>query len=148
MRSAGSFSGSGGDRESVTLALDAHQSGGKRQCDTLDRFMVHKRRAEEALEASRLIYTIVRPGGMERPQDDYKVTHNVALSPRDTRFGGQVSRLQVAELIATAVANTDLAENKVSSLCCSNILLMRWNICSACVDFHARARCLLFLARF
>ena len=51
------------------------------------------RRAEKALEASRLIYTIVRPGGMERPQDDYKVTHNVALSPRDTLFGGQVSRL-------------------------------------------------------
>lgn len=57
----------------------------------------------------------VRPGGMERPQDDYKLTHNVTLSPRDTRFGGQVSRLQVAELVGAAVANTQLAENKVSA---------------------------------
>ena len=56
---------------------------------------------------------------MERPQDDYKVTHNVALSPRDTLFGGQVSRLQVAELIATAVRKTEVAENKASSLRCS-----------------------------
>ena len=32
---------------------------------------------------------------MERPTDDYKDTHNVRLAPRDTLFGGQVSRLQV-----------------------------------------------------
>ena len=55
----------------------------------------------------------VRPGGMERPQDDYKLTNNVKLLPRDTLFGGQVSRLQVAELIGAAVANTNIAENKV-----------------------------------
>ncbi len=83
--------------------------------DSFQPTMIRWLRAEEALEASRLVYTIVRPGGMERPQDDYKVTHKVALSPRDTLFGGQVSRLQVAELIATAVAKTDLAENKASS---------------------------------
>ena len=35
-------------------------------------------------------YTIVRPGGMERPKDDYKETHNLVLKPRDTIFGGQV----------------------------------------------------------
>lgn len=40
-------------------------------------------------------YAIVRPGGMERPTDDYKKTHNVRLLPRDSVFGGQVSRLQV-----------------------------------------------------
>ena len=55
----------------------------------------------------------VRPGGMERPQDDYKLTNNMKLLPRDTLFGGQVSRLQVAELIGAAVADTDIAENKV-----------------------------------
>ncbi len=55
----------------------------------------------------------VRPGGMERPQDDYKLTNNVKLLPRDTLFGGQVSRLQVAELIGAAIADTDIAENKV-----------------------------------
>ncbi|PNH03431.1 Pyruvate decarboxylase isozyme 2 [Tetrabaena socialis] len=30
-------------------------------------------------------------GGMERPTDDYKRTHNLVLKPRDTTFGGQVS---------------------------------------------------------
>lgn len=34
-------------------------------------------------------------GGMERPRDDYKLTHNVRLATRDKLFGGQVSRLQV-----------------------------------------------------
>jgi hypothetical protein len=34
-------------------------------------------------------------GGMERPTDSYKKTHNLVLSKRDTTFGGQVSRLQV-----------------------------------------------------
>lgn len=42
-----------------------------------------------------MTYAIVRPGGMERPTDDYKKTHNVRLLPRDSVFGGQVSRLQV-----------------------------------------------------
>lgn len=32
---------------------------------------------------------------MERPTDSHKKTHNVILSPRDTTFGGTVSRLQV-----------------------------------------------------
>lgn len=71
-----------------------------------------KRQAEEALEKSGLPYLIVRPGGMERPQDDYKETHNVRLSTRDTLFGGQVSRLQIAELIATALSSPESAENK------------------------------------
>ncbi|KAK9791631.1 hypothetical protein WJX73_009116 [Symbiochloris irregularis] len=72
-----------------------------------------KRRAEKALEESGIAYTIVRPGGMERPPDTYKRTHNVVLAPRDTWFGGLVSRLQVAELVATAATNAGLAENKV-----------------------------------
>lgn len=57
-------------------------------------------------------YTIVRPGGMERPKDDYKATHNLVLKPRDSLFGGQVSRLQVAELVAATILNPELAENK------------------------------------
>ena len=75
--------------------------------------LVFKRKAEEALEASGLPYVIVRPGGMERPRDDYKLTHNVRLATRDKLFGGQVSRLQVAELVAAAAASPELAENKV-----------------------------------
>ena len=43
-----------------------------------------------ALENSGLNYVIVRPGGMERPTDSYKDTHNVRLSTADTLFGGQV----------------------------------------------------------
>lgn len=34
-------------------------------------------------------------GGMERPRDDHKLTHNVKLATRDKLFGGTVSRLQV-----------------------------------------------------
>ncbi|KAJ1410418.1 hypothetical protein SESBI_21913 [Sesbania bispinosa] len=56
--------------------------------------LVWKRKAEEALLASGLPYTIVRPGGMERPTDAYKETHNITLSTEDTLFGGQVSNLQ------------------------------------------------------
>ena len=75
--------------------------------------LIQKRRAEKALEDSGLPYVIVRPGGMERPTDDYKRTHNVRLETRDQLFGGQVSRLQVAELVSAAVASPELAENKV-----------------------------------
>ena len=52
--------------------------------------LIQKRRAEVALENSGLNYVIVRPGGMERPTDSYKETHNVRLSRADTLFGGQV----------------------------------------------------------
>lgn len=38
---------------------------------------------------------IVRPGGMERPTDAFKETHNITLSTEDTLFGGLVSNLQV-----------------------------------------------------
>jgi len=72
-----------------------------------------KRGSEVALEDSGLDYLIVRPGGMERPTDSYKDTHNVILQPADTLFGGQVSRLQVAELIAAAVTNPGASRNKI-----------------------------------
>ncbi|XP_011088334.2 protein TIC 62, chloroplastic isoform X1 [Sesamum indicum] len=72
-----------------------------------------KRKAEEALLASGLPYTIVRPGGMERPTDSYKETHNITLSEEDTLFGGQVSNLQVAELVAFMARNRSLSYCKV-----------------------------------
>ena len=78
--------------------------------------LLFKKKAEKALQASGIPYVIVRPGGMEKPTDAYKRTHNVRLAPRDKLFGGQVSRLQVAELIAAAVSNPDVAENKVRVL--------------------------------
>eukprot|EP00879_Flechtneria_rotunda_P001613 GHRR01001773.1.p1 GENE.GHRR01001773.1~~GHRR01001773.1.p1 ORF type:complete len:965 (+),score=490.83 GHRR01001773.1:1271-4165(+) len=78
--------------------------------------LTQKKRAEAALEKSGMSYLIVRPGGMERPTDDYKNTHNLTLKRRDSVFGGQVSRLQVAELITTAVLNPELATNKCVEL--------------------------------
>nr|XP_016513247.1 PREDICTED: protein TIC 62, chloroplastic-like isoform X2 [Nicotiana tabacum] len=75
--------------------------------------LVWKRKAEEALLASGLPYTIVRPGGMERPTDSYKETHNILLSEEDTLFGGQVSNLQVAELLAVMAKNRSLSYCKV-----------------------------------
>lgn len=75
--------------------------------------LIWKRKAEEALIASDLPYTIVRPGGMERPTDAYKETHNISLSQEDTLFGGQVSNLQVAELIAFMAKNRNLSYCKV-----------------------------------
>ncbi|KAK6131905.1 hypothetical protein DH2020_034342 [Rehmannia glutinosa] len=75
--------------------------------------LIWKRKAEEALLASGLPYTIVRPGGMERPTDSYKETHNITLSEEDTLFGGQVSNLQVAELMAFMAKNRSLSCCKV-----------------------------------
>ncbi|ESQ48005.1 hypothetical protein EUTSA_v10020309mg [Eutrema salsugineum] len=72
-----------------------------------------KRKAEEALIASGLNYAIVRPGGMERPTDAYKETHNLTLALDDTLFGGQVSNLQVAELLACMAKNPQLSFSKI-----------------------------------
>lgn len=74
--------------------------------------LIWKRKAEEALERSGMPYLIVRPGGMERPKDNHKYTHNVRLATRDTLFGGTVSRLQIAELITAAVISPESVTNK------------------------------------
>lgn len=75
--------------------------------------LIWKRKAEEALLASGLPYTIVRPGGMERPTDAFKETHNITLSTEDTLFGGLVSNLQIAELLAVTAKNPDLSYCKI-----------------------------------
>ncbi|XP_050366695.1 protein TIC 62, chloroplastic isoform X2 [Argentina anserina] len=75
--------------------------------------LIWKRKAEEALIASGLPYTIVRPGGMERPTDAFKETHNITLAREDTLFGGLVSNLQVAELMASIAKNPGLSYFKV-----------------------------------
>ncbi|KAF8405152.1 hypothetical protein HHK36_010051 [Tetracentron sinense] len=75
--------------------------------------LIWKRKAEEALIASGLPYAIVRPGGMERPTDAYKETHNILLAQEDSLFGGQVSNLQVAELMAFMAKNRSLSYCKV-----------------------------------
>ncbi|XP_078170949.1 protein TIC 62, chloroplastic-like isoform X2 [Carex rostrata] len=72
-----------------------------------------KQKAEEELISSGLPYTIVRPGGMERPTDSFKETHNLILAKEDTYFGGLVSNLQVAELMACMAKNSKLSYCKV-----------------------------------
>jgi len=72
-----------------------------------------KRRAEEALIASGIPYTIVRPGGMERPTDAFKETHNLVVAAEDTYVGGLVSNLQVAELIGCMAKHRRAAYCKV-----------------------------------
>ncbi|KAG5191104.1 Mss4-like protein [Tribonema minus] len=71
-----------------------------------------KHQSELLLAGSGLPYTIIRPGGMERPTDEYELTHNVRLARQDTFFGGQVSRLQVAKLVAVAAAQPEIAAGK------------------------------------
>jgi uncharacterized protein YbjT (DUF2867 family) len=74
----------------------------------------HKRDAELALVASGMAFTIVRPGGMEKPTDDYEKTHNITLHPADSIFGGQISRRQVAH---NADDNEALKVPFMSTLC-------------------------------
>jgi uncharacterized protein YbjT (DUF2867 family) len=57
--------------------------------------LIWKAKAEKTLQESQIPYTIVRPGGMERPTDAFKETHNLGLYRKDSLSGGQVSRLQV-----------------------------------------------------
>ncbi|CAM9740116.1 unnamed protein product [Chrysoparadoxa australica] len=75
--------------------------------------LTFKRKSELALVDSGLPYTIVRPGGMEKPEDDYDMAYDVVLRPADSTFGGLVSRKQVAKVVAAAVTNTELSANKV-----------------------------------
>lgn len=75
--------------------------------------LIWKRKAEEVLISSELPYTIVRPGGMERPTDAFKETHNLTLSTEDALFGGLVSNLQIAELLAVMAKNPDLSYCKI-----------------------------------
>ena len=120
------------------IAMWAHFQSDVRCAGALNLFggvLIQKKRAEEALEASNMVYTIVRPGGMERPQDDYKATHNVTLQPRDSLFGGQVSRLQVAEVVAAALGSQELAENKASHVPLNQHITPPCIAASAPVDF-------------
>lgn len=75
--------------------------------------LYHKRRAEEHLINSGINYTIVRPGGMERPTDDYYKEHAMVIKEEDTQFGGQVSRTQVSWCVKDCVLNPGCCENKV-----------------------------------
>lgn len=57
-------------------------------------------------------YLIVRPGGMERPGDDFGQTHNVRVEGRNRLAAGVISRLQVAQVIAEAVVRKETLGGK------------------------------------
>eukprot|EP00213_Chloropicon_mariensis_P006922 CAMPEP_0197469878 /NCGR_PEP_ID=MMETSP1309-20131121/388_1 /TAXON_ID=464262 /ORGANISM="Genus nov. species nov., Strain RCC998" /LENGTH=582 /DNA_ID=CAMNT_0043006211 /DNA_START=53 /DNA_END=1801 /DNA_ORIENTATION=- len=75
--------------------------------------LYHKRRAEEHLINSGLNYTIVRPGGMEKPTDEYYKENKMVVKEENTQFGGQVSRLQVSWCVKDAVMNPSSSSNKI-----------------------------------
>eukprot|EP01041_Mallomonas_annulata_P012139 gene12139-25477_t len=72
-----------------------------------------KRQSEKLLMSSGLDYTIIRPGGMERPTDEYELTHNMKLFPASTTFKGNISRKQIASLCVAACNNPTSAKNKI-----------------------------------
>lgn len=78
--------------------------------------LIWKRTAELFLIRSGLAFTIVRPGGMERPQDDFKLTHNIVLRKENSMGGGLVSRLQVAEVVVNALFHPEASKGKVAEV--------------------------------
>ncbi|CEM15577.1 unnamed protein product [Vitrella brassicaformis CCMP3155] len=72
-----------------------------------------KRQSERLLEKSGLQYTIVRPGGLERAGDDYEREHPLVVYGADEKYGGIVSRQQVADLCAQALCRPEVSKNKI-----------------------------------
>jgi peptide-methionine (R)-S-oxide reductase len=72
-----------------------------------------KRQTELKLISSGLKYTIIRPGGMEKPTDEFELTHNMKIHRPSTQFGGQISRKQIASLCVEAVTHPDLASGRI-----------------------------------
>lgn len=87
-----------------------------------------------------MLIQIVRPGGMERPTDSYKETHNLTLSLEDTLFGGQVSNLQVM-IMQTLIPVTHFLQNfqyayYIKILVCQyHLCLYKWQLIALVVLF-------------
>jgi hypothetical protein len=54
-----------------------------------------------------------RPGGMEKPRDDFEETHNMKLHMASTKFGGLISRKQIASLCVASALNPDIVSNRI-----------------------------------
>ena len=72
-----------------------------------------KRQTEVKLINSGLSYLIIRPGGMEKPTDDFDKTHNMKLHMASTTFGGQISCKQVASICIASILNPDDVKDRV-----------------------------------
>ena len=72
-----------------------------------------KRQTEIKLIKSGLNYLIVRPGGMEKPKDDFEETHNMKLHIPSSTFGGLVSNKQIASVCVTSILNPGLVKDRI-----------------------------------
>jgi peptide-methionine (R)-S-oxide reductase len=72
-----------------------------------------KRQTEVKLINSGLNFFIVRPGGMEKPTDDFDQTHNMKLHLPSTTFGGLISRKQIASLCVASILNPELIKDRI-----------------------------------
>ncbi len=73
--------------------------------------LVWKKQAEDYLQKSGLIYTIVRPGGL-KSVDVPEPPVNVVMAQADTLFEGSIPRLEVAKTCVEALF-TPAAHNKI-----------------------------------
>jgi uncharacterized protein YbjT (DUF2867 family) len=71
--------------------------------------LVWKKQAEQYLECSGLVYTIVRPGGLSN--DDAR-SDGVVMQGADQLFEGSLPRLKVAQ-VCVAALGTEAARNKI-----------------------------------
>ncbi len=70
--------------------------------------LVWKKRAEEYIQKSGLVYTIVRPGGLKNEDNNSAVV----MSSADTLFDGSIPRTKVAQVCTEALSQS-AARNKI-----------------------------------
>lgn len=70
--------------------------------------LVWKKQAEEYLQKSGLIYTIVRPGGLKNEDN----SDSIVMSGADTLFEGSIPRTKVAQISVEALFQAE-ARNKI-----------------------------------
>ena len=70
--------------------------------------LVWKKRAEEYIQKSGLVYTIVRPGGLKNEDNN----SSVVMSSADTLFAGSIPRTKVAQVCVEALSQS-ASRNKI-----------------------------------
>ena len=70
--------------------------------------LVWKKRAEEYIQKSGLVYTIVRPGGLKNEDNN----SSVVMSSADTLFDGSIPRTKVAQVCVEALSQST-SRNKI-----------------------------------
>ncbi|MCX7592277.1 MAG: SDR family oxidoreductase [Fischerella sp.] len=84
--------------------------------EALQPVLIDKEKAEQHLIKSGLIYTIIRPGGLQSEP----ATRNGVLT-EDPRIAGMINRADVAQLVCQCL-NSDRTNNKVLSAVDANML--------------------------